>query len=414
MSTSTAGEQVRDALETVLELGRFQELLFVRNLDVEEARDHVGDIDGDSIAWTLLASSAGACGSSDIASTAFCFRYSARASTSGWWRRCRAGTRPAPRGTGTAHLVEHPEATLALAHEVMRAVGGGEVTHDGGRRSHAMQVVEARLLGVGLLLQQEAHLGFGPHGFLGPGHRLLALDRDRHDHAREEHHVAHREDDQHVRRQRRCLARFGRRIGSGSGFFVGTHVRTFGELSAGSATTGDNRARSPARSSPRNRVAVRAAARRARRGSRAGGSLPVPAMREPTLRLHDQLLAVELDLQPLRRHARQRHLDQQFAVALVDIDRRFPSGLPCERQVESTGAATGRPPRGGAASAHIQWPVSRRFRRFRQARQILGVWGTGRSQHPSGGLGLGLSARLLFDVLKALCSNIGDWVENQE
>src|SRR6188474_555219 len=54
----------------------------------------------------------------------------------------------------------------------------------------------------------------------------------------------------------------------------------------------------------------------------------VPAMREPTLRLHEQLLAVELDLQPLRRHARQRHLDQQFAVALVDIDRRFPSGLP--------------------------------------------------------------------------------------
>jgi len=40
-------------------------------------------IDGDSIAWTLLASSAGACGNSDIASTAFCFRYSARASTSG-------------------------------------------------------------------------------------------------------------------------------------------------------------------------------------------------------------------------------------------------------------------------------------------------------------------------------------------
>jgi len=74
----------------------------------------------------------------------------------------------------------------------MRAVGGGEVTHDGGDGPHAMQVVEARLLGVGLLLQQEAHLGFCPHGLLGPGHRLLALDRDRHDHAREEHHVAHR------------------------------------------------------------------------------------------------------------------------------------------------------------------------------------------------------------------------------
>ena len=37
------GEQGGDALETVLELGRLQELLFVGNLDVEEARDHVGE-----------------------------------------------------------------------------------------------------------------------------------------------------------------------------------------------------------------------------------------------------------------------------------------------------------------------------------------------------------------------------------
>jgi hypothetical protein len=40
-------------------------------------------VDGESIACTLFASSAGACGSSEIASTAFCFRYSVRASTSG-------------------------------------------------------------------------------------------------------------------------------------------------------------------------------------------------------------------------------------------------------------------------------------------------------------------------------------------
>ena len=38
---------------------------------------------GDSIAWIEFASSAGACGSSVMASTAFCLRYSVRASTSG-------------------------------------------------------------------------------------------------------------------------------------------------------------------------------------------------------------------------------------------------------------------------------------------------------------------------------------------
>ena len=58
--------------------------------------------DGDSIACTLFASSAGACGSSSIASTAFCFRYSvARARPPGGSRRCRSGIRRAPRGTGS-------------------------------------------------------------------------------------------------------------------------------------------------------------------------------------------------------------------------------------------------------------------------------------------------------------------------
>ncbi len=40
---------------------------------------------GDSIAWIEFASSAGACGSSVMASTAFCFSSNERASTSGWW-----------------------------------------------------------------------------------------------------------------------------------------------------------------------------------------------------------------------------------------------------------------------------------------------------------------------------------------
>src|SRR6185503_6417181 len=50
----------------------------------------------------------------------------------------------------------------------------------------------------------------------------------------------------------------------------------------------------------------------------------VAAMWEPPLRLDEQLLAGEFDLQPLGCHTRQCHFDQQFSFAFVDIDRRFP------------------------------------------------------------------------------------------
>ena len=74
-------------------------------------------IDGDSIAWTLLASLRGACGSSDIASTAFVSGTAPAPRHRGVVAPVSAGTRPAPRGTESAHLIEHPEATLALAYE---------------------------------------------------------------------------------------------------------------------------------------------------------------------------------------------------------------------------------------------------------------------------------------------------------
>ncbi len=140
---------------------------------------------GDSIAWIEFASSAGACGSSVMASTAFCFSSSVRASTSGWRDPgvvevldARHEVREA------AHGVEHAEAPLALAHQVVRAVGRGDVADDRGRRADPVQVVERRVGGLGVLLQQEADLAFGAHGFLGAGHGLVALDRDREDHAR--------------------------------------------------------------------------------------------------------------------------------------------------------------------------------------------------------------------------------------
>ena len=91
-----------------------------------------------------------------MASTAFCFRNSVRASTSGCVSagvvqvlHARDEVREA------AHGVEHAEAPLALADQVMRAVGRRDVTDDRGDRADPVQLVERRILGLGVLLQQE-------------------------------------------------------------------------------------------------------------------------------------------------------------------------------------------------------------------------------------------------------------------
>jgi hypothetical protein len=100
---------------------------------------------------------------------------------------------------------------------------------DNAHPTHTMQLVEARILGVRLLLQQETHLGLCAHGFLCACHGLLALDGNRHDHAGEQHHVAHWQDDHHVRRKAGRRPVVGRCGGRGNGCLVGTHVRTFAD-----------------------------------------------------------------------------------------------------------------------------------------------------------------------------------------
>jgi hypothetical protein len=95
-------------------------------------------------------------------------------------------------------LVEHAEAPLALCDEMVRAVGCRQVTDHGRDRTDAVQVVEAWVLGLRALLQQEADLGLRAHRFLRARDGLLALHRDRQHDARERDDVADRQDDQHV------------------------------------------------------------------------------------------------------------------------------------------------------------------------------------------------------------------------
>ena len=97
-------------------------------------------------------------------------------------------------------VVEGAEAALALAHDVLGAVAGGEVADDAGNRAHRIKVRRRRLVDGRVALHDEADLAAAAARLLGGCQRQLAANRQRDDGARKDHGIAHRQDDQHVLR----------------------------------------------------------------------------------------------------------------------------------------------------------------------------------------------------------------------
>ena len=168
---------------------------------------------GEVMPCTTTLSSSGALGSRPIASIACALSCRKRASISGFessfWRNhlhARDEVRPA------GEELEHAEAALALHHEVVRAFGAGDVAHHLAGGADPVEVRGLHVVGLRIALQEEADLLLAAHRFLRGGDRLDAPDGDRRDHAREQHRVAHRDDDERVVRQRldgRLLRRRG-------------------------------------------------------------------------------------------------------------------------------------------------------------------------------------------------------------
>ena len=94
--------------------------------------------------------------------------------------------------------LEHAEPSFALRNDVVRAVGRGDVPHDLRDRADVVEVRAFRRLDVGLALQHEPDRALGLDGGLRGRDRGLAPDRHRQDHAREEHEIPDRDDDQRV------------------------------------------------------------------------------------------------------------------------------------------------------------------------------------------------------------------------
>ena len=207
------GEVLEHLVEAPLEVEGLEQVLLVLVLDVEQVGDHVGEQRRRVMPCTTTASSSGALGSSEIASTAWLFSWRKRASTSGSTLprldhlHARHQERPA------RQELEHAEAALALHHEVMRALGAGDVAHHLAGGADPVEVLRLDVVRLRVALEQEADLLLAAHRFLGGGDRRWAADGDGRDHAREQHRVPHRDDDQRVFRQR--FHRLGSSGGSG-------------------------------------------------------------------------------------------------------------------------------------------------------------------------------------------------------
>jgi hypothetical protein len=97
----------------------------------------------------------------------------------------------------------HAEALLALADQMMTPVGTGQIAQHAGAGADLVEIGGSRFVHLGIALQEDADIELIARGFLCRGDGALAPHRHRHDHAGKQHHVAHRDDDQRIGRQRR-------------------------------------------------------------------------------------------------------------------------------------------------------------------------------------------------------------------
>ena len=92
------------------------------------------------------------------------------------------------------------EALLALADEMVGAVGRGDVAHDVGDRAHPVHVDRQGIGGLGVALHQDADRALLAHRLLRRRDRARTADRDRQHDAGKQHGVAHGNDDERIRR----------------------------------------------------------------------------------------------------------------------------------------------------------------------------------------------------------------------
>jgi hypothetical protein len=104
-----------------------------------------------------------------------------------------------------------------VADDVVGAVGRGDVAQDRGAGADLVELLGPRVLVAGIALQDHAERALGARRRQRGRDRLRPAERQRQHDARIEHHLARRQDDQRVLRQRGDAAALRRRHGTRGG-----------------------------------------------------------------------------------------------------------------------------------------------------------------------------------------------------
>ncbi len=195
-------EQLQDLVQARLEIQRLEDLLLLARLDVDEARDQIrklaGRIDTLNRPGQLgrhLRKKRQRLGSPLLHQLQACLDLGAAAVGVGkQFDACgqkRLG----------AHQLGQLEASLTLAHEMVRSVGRSHVAHDGCNHADPVEILFGRLIYGRIPLQQQRDLLTGTDGLLGSRDARLPSHGDRQNDTGKQQHIAHRDDGQCVRRQ---------------------------------------------------------------------------------------------------------------------------------------------------------------------------------------------------------------------
>ncbi len=207
-------KQIKHAIQTLLQVNCLEQRLLLRRLDVYEAGDEVGKragrgnrLDGGDELLRSLRQEL-----EDLKRALLQLHESRLDLAAGG-----LGLFDAPDARRhewvALEILDHAEALLPLANDVMRAVGRRDVAHDVGNRANEAKLVRPRPFGLRVPLQQDPDRPLCLRSGLGGGDRAFAAERERKDHSGEEHHLAHGQDDERVLRE--GIHPAGRRPGRG-------------------------------------------------------------------------------------------------------------------------------------------------------------------------------------------------------
>src|SRR5581483_1219578 len=192
-------EEPRNFFEPLAHVERLQQLLFLRGIDVHEARDKIGKrgrrgshLDGAAELGRHLRQQL-----ERFHGLPLQMQY-ARLDLLGIGLRNLDRSNARDEEGITLEIFHGAETSLALADDVMRAFRRGDVAQNRRDRADRVEIIRPGGIGARVALLDYPDRPLAAHRFLGGGDRPLPADRQRQDHARKQYRMAHGQDDERI------------------------------------------------------------------------------------------------------------------------------------------------------------------------------------------------------------------------